>query len=163
VPAQAPAALAACALYAMHHGLAKSALFLAVGAAPYWGRERRWLFLCLAALPGLSLAGFPFSSGAAAKAGFKEVLSLAGGALALAPRLSLLLSLAAVGTTLLIIGFIKRLAATTPRAAAPAFLAGWAGGLLASLLVFWCLPRPPDLPAPAAAEPLLAGLPAGLG
>ncbi|MBK1727234.1 complex I subunit 5 family protein [Halorhodospira neutriphila] len=62
----APAAGAALAVFALHHGLAKGALFLACGLQ---GRRRGWYLL----LPALALAGLPGSTGALAKAGLKQV------------------------------------------------------------------------------------------
>jgi len=66
-PAAWPALLAAVSLYALHHGLAKGALFLGVGlagGAP--GVQRLWIGVGLL-LPALSLAGAPFTSGMLAK------------------------------------------------------------------------------------------------
>lgn len=89
-PVLGPAAL----LYALHHALAKGALFLGVnGLAPRW-RPLLWL-------PALSLAGLPLTTGAAAK------LTMKAGLYDLAfPGLMLWLSLAAVGTTLLMLRFM---------------------------------------------------------
>ncbi|GAA5234772.1 NADH/ubiquinone/plastoquinone (complex I) [Verticiella sediminum] len=103
VSAAAPAVLAI-TLYAVHHAFAKGALFLGVGcvqAAPDARRRRRALALLL--LPGLALAGLPFTSGAVAKTALKHVL----------PELTdawygvldTVLPLAAIGTTLLMARF----------------------------------------------------------
>jgi formate hydrogenlyase subunit 3/multisubunit Na+/H+ antiporter MnhD subunit len=94
VPQSAPAAVAAATYYALHHGLAKGALFLGVGTA-----TRKPLFFALLALPALALAGMPFTSGAAAKYALKEILGDW-------PTAAALLSLAAVGTTLLMARFL---------------------------------------------------------
>jgi multicomponent Na+:H+ antiporter subunit D len=93
------AALVAVGLYAFHHALAKGALFLGVAFA---GVSKAVPLLLL--LPALALAGLPLTSGAVAKAALKSLTDqLAGG---WAEALSLGLSLAAVGTTLLMARFL---------------------------------------------------------
>jgi formate hydrogenlyase subunit 3/multisubunit Na+/H+ antiporter MnhD subunit len=93
-------------LYALHHGLAKGALFLGVGLAPGLasGGGRRWLILAGLLLPALALAGAPLTSGAVAKAALKPYLYNAPGFWPTA--LPLLFSLAALGTTLLLARFL---------------------------------------------------------
>ncbi len=91
------AAAAAVALYAMHHGLAKAALFLGAGLIKT-ALSRRAL-VAGQILPALALAGAPFTSGALAKFSLKEVVGAAPDWLA--TPLGWLLSLAAAGTTLL--------------------------------------------------------------
>ncbi len=93
-PAAAPAAGAALAVFAVHHGLAKGALFLGCGLH---GRRRGWYLL----LPALALAGAPVTSGALAKVGLKQVGADVAGA-ALGP---LLLAVSAL-TTLLLARFL---------------------------------------------------------
>ena len=93
-PALWPTLLPAVTFYALHHALAKSALFLGVGVALAHG-SRPWVLAGLA-LPALALAGFPGSSGFLAKLGLKAALALP------APwplLLAWLLPLAAIGTT----------------------------------------------------------------
>jgi multicomponent Na+:H+ antiporter subunit D len=105
-PAWSDAAVGAVLLYAAHHALAKSALFLGVGVASRIERRRRTLVTVGLALPALSLAGAPLTSGALAKSLLKApVLESApiGGALVV------LLSAAAVGTTLLMLRFLTLL------------------------------------------------------
>ena len=87
------------ALYAAHHGLAKAALF--AGSAAQWALSptARWGLL----LPALALAGAPFTSGAVAKLGLKQLLDDAGFA-----RVIPLTSLAAVGTTLLLLRVVQQ-------------------------------------------------------
>jgi len=64
----APAAIAACAAYTVHHGIAKAALFLGVGALSHADGPRvRVLLLTGSLYCGLSLAGFPLTTGAYAK------------------------------------------------------------------------------------------------
>jgi formate hydrogenlyase subunit 3/multisubunit Na+/H+ antiporter MnhD subunit len=62
-----PALASAIGLYALHHGLAKGALFLGVGVVrPIQGKQklRTWLALWV---PALAIAGAPFTSGMLAK------------------------------------------------------------------------------------------------
>jgi formate hydrogenlyase subunit 3/multisubunit Na+/H+ antiporter MnhD subunit len=90
-----PAVGALVVLFAAHHGLSKGALFLGAGIseqAPPWPA---WVLWTLLTLPALSLAGV-LGSGLIAKWGIKTALAAAG-----EPALSFWLSLAAVGTTLL--------------------------------------------------------------
>ncbi|HMP75688.1 MAG TPA: complex I subunit 5 family protein [Kiritimatiellia bacterium] len=96
----------AVALYAVHHALAKGALFLGVGMAASApraaaGRAALWAGLALAAL---ALAGFPFTSGAPAKVFLKTAAAEAPGDWA--DLLAVLLSLGAIGTTLLMARFL---------------------------------------------------------
>ncbi len=124
-PAVAAPALIGVSLYALHHALAKGALFLGVGcveaAAP---ARRRWV-LALLLLPALALAGAPLTSGAVAKLALKHGLAdLPAGWYA---ALNIALPLAAVGTTLLMARFwwlAARLPATKPK---PGLLAPWVG------------------------------------
>ena len=67
-PALAPAAVASAVVYAVHHGLAKGALFLGV---PVWKHHRsdrsRWLVVGGLTIAGLAVVGAPFTSGALGK------------------------------------------------------------------------------------------------
>lgn len=87
-------------LYAVHHGFAKGALFLAADVVKAGGAparlQRGWLIIAIA-LPALALAGLPLSSGAAAKTALKAMLD--------DPALShwlLWLQIGALGTTLVV-------------------------------------------------------------
>lgn len=102
-PTLAPVVL----LYTLHHGLAKGALFL--GVSGLQGRARLWLWL-----PALSLAGLPLTTGAAAKVAMKGALYDAS-----YPGLILLLSVAAIGTTLLMVRFMYCLRQTAQQADSP--------------------------------------------
>jgi formate hydrogenlyase subunit 3/multisubunit Na+/H+ antiporter MnhD subunit len=173
--AVAPAALLAVAIYALHHALAKAALFLAVGVLPPAPDPARRTVLLLAALPALALAGAPLTSGALAKGALKS------GAVGLPGAwpfwIDALLVLAALGTTLLMARFLTVLGATEGHAVGGrirgALLFGPWGALLALGVAgaFW-LPvayRPPaglDLPGPfygigASAWPVALGLALG--
>jgi hydrogenase-4 component B len=96
-PGAAPV-LAAVGIYAAHHSLAKGALFLAVGALhDSGGRGRPWL-LALTAVTAFAVAGLPFTGGALAKLAIK-------GPLGDGPA-AMLVTLSAVGTTLLMLRFV---------------------------------------------------------
>ncbi len=109
-PSSAGIPLGALLLYALHHGVAKGALFLAVGVAdrtPLGKRPWRWAIRTGVTLPALALAGAPLTSGAAAKEGVKEGLrALEGGWYAVLDPILLVLS---GGTALLLLRFALRL------------------------------------------------------
>ncbi|MDP1136614.1 hypothetical protein Q6325_28565, partial [Klebsiella pneumoniae] len=65
-------------IFALHHALAKGALFLSVGIMPPSHRYVRWLYWGLVALPGLLLAGLPLTSGAHTKLAMKQALQVDG-------------------------------------------------------------------------------------
>ncbi|HDP88776.1 MAG TPA: hypothetical protein ENN42_02290 [Thioalkalivibrio sp.] len=130
----------AVALYALHHALAKSALFLGVGVVDR--RGARPLVLVALALPALALAGAPLTGGALAK------LELKTGLASLSPPwldvIALLLPLAAVGTALLM---LRLLVLVTGRPASDGerrgLLVPWAALLLAGLILPWWLAGAP--------------------
>ncbi|WP_019594315.1 complex I subunit 5 family protein [Thioalkalivibrio sp. ALM2T] len=99
--------LAAVTLYAVHHGLAKGALFLTAGMQNQWPGTRlaRAAFVLFTLLPALALAGLPFTSGALAKNTLKGPLApdALPGWLA---HTELLLTLAAAGTSVLLLRFL---------------------------------------------------------
>lgn len=140
--------LPAIAFYALHHGLAKGALFLGVGVvqSDIHGGQRRWLVSIVLALPALALAGAPLTSGAAAKNALKEPLGIVSGQWE--QWLTWLLLVAAAGTTVLMVRFLylTRPGATDGDPAHP-FSAGllvpWGvlvgAGALSSWLVPWYL------------------------
>jgi formate hydrogenlyase subunit 3/multisubunit Na+/H+ antiporter MnhD subunit len=115
-------------LLVLHHGLNKAALFLAAGSRPGASRLR----LGLLALPALSLAGAPFTSGSLAKsavgAGF-EAGGLGG--------LEILLTLSSLATALLMLRVfhLARRDAERDQPLAPAWAALTALGLVAPW--FW--------------------------
>ncbi|RZU99726.1 complex I subunit 5 family protein [Spiribacter vilamensis] len=59
--------------YGIHHGLAKGALFLAVGWIPLLRGSARWMALALVAMLCASVAGWPMTGGGLAKAAIKPV------------------------------------------------------------------------------------------
>jgi formate hydrogenlyase subunit 3/multisubunit Na+/H+ antiporter MnhD subunit len=104
VPDAAPLLMLAVAVYAIHHAFAKAALFLSVGLVPGVGRGA-WLWTAGLAIPALALAGAPLTSGAMAKDALKRAL----GDVPWPVPVDLLLSAAAVGTTLLMARFLVTL------------------------------------------------------
>jgi formate hydrogenlyase subunit 3/multisubunit Na+/H+ antiporter MnhD subunit len=132
-----PAAIALLTVYAAHHLLAKGGLLLGVGVAANSPARDRWTVLLPAALVGLGIAGLPLTGGAAAKLAVKPLFDTAG--------LAWLAALAAAGSTLLMLHFLARLAATPPSAddegaGAPRLLAWWTIAVAALALPWTLLP-----------------------
>lgn len=102
-PAAAALGFAAITLYALHHALAKGALFLGVGVLGAAG-ARAWRRAVIAgqALAAAAIAGAPLTSGALAKLELKDVLA----AHAHGDTIALLVTLSAAGTTLLMVRFL---------------------------------------------------------
>jgi len=112
--------LTAILIYATHHALAKGSLFLGVGPASRARTRLQRVTVGLGLLlPALALAGAPLTSGALAKLALKSNVALLPPGWAEAT--TLLLPLAAVGTTLKMVRFLWL---SWPRAGAPG-----AGGL----------------------------------
>lgn len=89
------------AFYAVHHVLAKGAMFLAVGVVAGCGGTRlRWVLLPVGLLV-LAFGGLPLTGGGVAKLAVKDVFA--------GPWLGALSSLSAVGTTVLMVHFLLRL------------------------------------------------------
>ncbi len=136
-----PLTVLAATVYAVHHGLAKAALFLG-GDVATRATRRGWA-VALTALPALALAGVPLTSGSVAKIVLKEVTAAAP-----APwhaALDTLLPLAAVGTTLLMVRFCYLVwRAPRPDGAVrrtPALaVAAWAALLVPVATVIWLWP-----------------------
>lgn len=97
----AAAVAVAVALYAAHHALAKGALFLAVGLVPAAKAALRKVLLVLTGFAALAVAGLPLSGGAAAKLAVKGPLGDA--------TAGALVTISAVGTTLLMLRFLALL------------------------------------------------------
>jgi len=96
-PQLAPALIVGVTVYAVHHGLTKAALFLALDSITF----TRWRGLSIGLLVILSLmmAGLPFTSGAIAKGLLKEGIDSYA-------WLATLLAIAGIGTTLLMTRFL---------------------------------------------------------
>jgi formate hydrogenlyase subunit 3/multisubunit Na+/H+ antiporter MnhD subunit len=128
------AALAA-AFYAAHHVLVKGALFLSVGVIAATGSRRLWPMLLPAAIIAVGLGGLPLTGGALAKFVADELLGDS--------TASAIATLSAVGTTLLMLQFLRRLARSAsqdPRATAAAGLVWpWLATAAVSLVVPWTL------------------------
>jgi formate hydrogenlyase subunit 3/multisubunit Na+/H+ antiporter MnhD subunit len=116
-PAAVPAIVPAVVLYAVHHGLAKGALFFSVGVVQR-ARRARSAGIVIAGLCALAVAGLPVSAGALAKLVAKAGLETAAGG----PSVLLIavLPLSALATALLMLRFLFLLGHTAPRGEAPA-------------------------------------------
>lgn len=123
------------AFYAVHHVLAKGAMFLAVGVVVGCGGARlRWVLLPVGLLV-LSFGGLPLTGGGVAKLAVKDVFA--------GPWLGVLSSLSAVGTTVLMTHFLLRLIplAAGQRQDRPSqgLVWPWLALVLAAVLVPWAL------------------------
>jgi formate hydrogenlyase subunit 3/multisubunit Na+/H+ antiporter MnhD subunit len=142
---------------AAHHVLVKGALFLAIGVAAATGASRLWLVLAPAAVIALGLAGLPLTGGALAKAASKAPLGdgVAGD----------LAALAAAGTALLMLHFLKCLAAvarpTNDTPPPPGLTLPWLGIAPAAVAIPWAL-FPSAMPGGFAEVISIAGLWAAL-
>jgi formate hydrogenlyase subunit 3/multisubunit Na+/H+ antiporter MnhD subunit len=144
-----PLTLTAVLIYALHHGLAKGALFLGVGVAavPPSVAWRRWLVGLGLLLPALALAGAPFTSGMLAKALLKAQVAFV--PMPWGYWIKTLLPWTAVGTTLIMARFLYL---TWPRSRATkskelGIWGPWAALVAAATVVPWLIPREhtPDL------------------
>jgi multicomponent Na+:H+ antiporter subunit A len=128
------AALAA-AFYAAHHVLVKGALFLSVGVIAATGSRRLWPMLLPVAIIAVGLGGLPLTGGALAKIVVDGPLGDG--------TASKIATLSAVGTTLLMLQFLRSLAKTVsqdPEATAAAGLVWpWLATAAVSLVVPWTL------------------------
>lgn len=111
-PAASTLLVGAVLVYAVHHAMAKGLLFLGTGLLPATGPRGWGRGLVLAGLvwSALEIAGAPLTSGALAKLSLKSAEDAAHGP----ESLPLLLSLAAVGSTLLMARFLVCVMAESP-------------------------------------------------
>ncbi|MEM7011072.1 MAG: complex I subunit 5 family protein [Verrucomicrobiota bacterium] len=163
-----PGLLAAILIYALHHGLAKGALFLGVTPASEANNRREiWIARIGLLLPALALAGAPFTSGAMAKLALKAELNYLTEPWGYI--VGFLLTLAAMGTTLKMIRFLVLSWPPRPAAADGIHHRVWIpwGLSVASVFVgIWILPgsaeKLSDIAAPkklwTAFWPVLAGI-----
>ncbi len=167
-----PAVLTALAVFALHHGLAKGTLFLAVGVAGTVARSEpaRWATMAGVALAVLALAGAPFTSGMVAKGLLKENLPVTGDWYG---TLSWVISFSSVATALLLTRFaflLRREMRTLKHEPAPGMAVPWALVIVATASMAWLAPVMFDLDAAAgtaislpklwdATWPLLVALP----
>jgi formate hydrogenlyase subunit 3/multisubunit Na+/H+ antiporter MnhD subunit len=123
------------AFYATHHILVKGAMFLLVGVVAATAMSRLRSTLLLAAVLAVGLGGLPLTGGAVAKLAVKGPLG-SGWAAAVAYA-------SAVGTTLLMLHFLRRVAANSasdPSARAAAGLRWpWLVTAVAAIAVPWAL------------------------
>lgn len=128
------AALAA-AFYAAHHVLVKGALFLSVGVIAATGSRLLWPMLLPPAIIAVGLGGLPLTGGALAKFVADELLGDG--------TASTIATLSAVGTTLLMLQFLRSLANTASQdpQATPAvgLVWPWLATAAVSLVVPWTL------------------------
>jgi multicomponent Na+:H+ antiporter subunit A len=128
------AALAA-AFYAAHHVLVKGALFLSVGVIAATGSRRLWPMLLPVAIIAVGLGGLPLTGGALAKIVVDGPLGDG--------TASKIATLSAVGTTLLMLQFLRSLAKTASQDPEATVAAGlvwpWLATAAVSLVVPWTL------------------------
>ena len=123
------------AFYASHHVLVKGALFLAVGVIACSTVEQRAAVLWPAAVLCLSLGGLPLTGGVLAKYAVKDQLDVG--------LIGWLAAASSVGTTWLMLHFLRRLATSTAdrgrsgSSAAPTW--PWLATALAGMLVPWLI------------------------
>lgn len=120
--------------YALYHVLTKGGLFLALEALAQAGEQRgRRLVFVTAGLAALGFAGLPLTGGALAKLAIKP---LTGDGAA-----SLLFAAAAIGSTLLMLNFIRLIRGIEPSPAAPVgrARAAWLFIFALAMLLPWML------------------------
>lgn len=100
-------ALALMPLFAVHHSLAKTSLFLGYDMIDRDSRLTGTLLLAGLLLPCLSLSGFPLTSGAMVKGGLKELAAVGGGSWDLFGKVFLPLS--SIATTVLMLHCVRLL------------------------------------------------------
>ncbi|QSQ13136.1 complex I subunit 5 family protein [Myxococcus landrumensis] len=122
-PGAAPMLMGSVLVYAVHHSMAKGLLFLGAGLLPAtgWRGWRGGLVLAGLGWSALEIAGAPLTSGALAKLSLKSAEATANGP----ESIPVLLSLAAVGSTLLMARFLERVVAESPERGESR--AGWMG------------------------------------
>ncbi len=126
--------------FALHHGLAKSALVLGADVAAHAKGRERTVALCALALPALALVGAPFTSGFVAKYALKDAIHLLHGPVPEA--VYALLPLTAIGTAALMLRLfvlIRRETVGDPLPARPP-VAPWALVLAATAIATWVWP-----------------------
>jgi hydrogenase-4 component B len=139
-PALWPLLAPAIVLFALHHALAKGALFLGVGIARHPGSLARPLLWLLLTLPALALTGL-MTSGSIAKLELKAALAAEPDLPGAWEHLPLLLALAAVGTTLIMARYLWLLRREDKGDRAPdSMWWGWSLVLVGSLALVFLLP-----------------------
>jgi multicomponent Na+:H+ antiporter subunit A len=126
-----PGAILGASFSAAHHILVKGALFLAIGVAAA-ARPRLWPVLLPAAILALGLGGLPLTGGALVKLAVKSELGKG--------LVGVLAALSAAGSILLMLHFLRRLAAAgaASEKAAPAGLTlSWLAMAFAAVAIPW--------------------------
>ncbi len=150
-PTLSGSTILALAFFALHHGLAKSALFLGtgLGTAALSAKQRRALVIGLG-LPSLALAGAPFTSGMLAKSAL--VASEASLAEPWASVVTSVFPFTSLATALLMTRFLvvvaRQIGGAEERAGAIAWLA-WGASLVAVLALPWWLRPAATIPTGA--------------
>lgn len=137
-PAAGSTALALMTLFAVHHSLAKTSLFLGYDLVSQSGRIREAILLAGLLIPCLSLAGLPLTSGAMLKSGLKDLTALGHGPWYLFGKVFLPLS--SLGTTILMLHCIRlmRQKSVAGNANCPTLeVPLWLASVAAVLLVPW--------------------------
>lgn len=118
------------AYYAVYHVLTKGGLFLLLGTGAHGGALPKWQ-LALAAFVALGFAGLPLTGGALGKLAFKDI---AGGAT------GTLLSLAAIGSTMLMLHFLRLVARRVCQPDGVGLSpAAWIGAAIVATALQWSL------------------------
>lgn len=128
-------------IYAVHHGLAKAALFLSVDLAPRLASQRRnqKLGMVCVLLPAIAIVGLPLTSGGLAKSALKTSITDF-------TLFATLLPITAIGTSLLMLRFLDRLKALNATTMSPQLLGSWRMVsycvlLIATLTLVYILPE----------------------
>jgi len=157
-------------LFALHHALAKGALFLGIPLVENSRGTAKKRLIGAITLPALALAGAPFSSGMLAKVGIKATLPLWSDSV---QWLIMLLTLSSLATSLLMLRLLQLLYRSEPHGSPinPATTTLWLFSLIVMALTTWLWPgstpfRSHALSADAllsASFPLLLALALGWG
>ena len=137
VPELAGVTASAAVLYAVHHGLAKGALFLGVPVVKHYGRGGTGVLVLIGMVgAGLAVAGAPLTSGAYGKYVSKEAVE---GISVFGLGLDQILPLVATGSALLLIrfAFVVRQTALEPRRRPDGELWSWLVVCAAGIAVPW--------------------------
>ncbi|MGK4218251.1 complex I subunit 5 family protein [Kocuria marina] len=136
-PELAPLVSAAAVVYAVHHGLAKGALFLGVPVIKHYGRGATEVVVAVGMIgAGLAVAGAPLTSGAFGKYVSKEAVAPIS---VLGVGLDSILPLVATGSTLLLMRFawLVWTAERDPRRTPDGELVSWLLVAAAGIVVPW--------------------------
>lgn len=139
-------------MYAAHHAVAKGALFLSVGTAgrPVKGMVARAGHIIGLILPAAAVMGTPWTGGALAKGTLKYCAAGIAKTVPAAAPVKMLISIAAVGTVLIMARFLyliwpRRQADPSPPVAPAAYLS-WTGLVIAVALLYGWINLLPGLP-----------------